>query len=69
MNDVKPGELSEPKLETAYGHLYLVNLWLLQSPHCQIQETTNSQAHTCVYLYPSWAHSLVHTRTVGSILG
>ena len=22
-------------------------LWLLQSPHCQIQETTNSQAYTC----------------------
>ena len=42
-------------------------LWLLQAPHCQIQETTNAQAYTCVYMYPcSWAHSLVHVLTVGS---
>ncbi len=40
-------------------------VWLLQSPHCQIRETTNYQAYTCVYLYP-WAHSLVHAWTVGS---
>ena len=48
------------EFNTAFGG------WLLQSPHCQIQETTNSQAYTCVYLYPSWAHSLVHAQTVGS---
>ena len=26
-------------------------LWLLQPPHCQIPETTDSQAYTCVYLF------------------
>ena len=30
-------------------------LWLLQSPHCQISETTNFPGYTCVYLQPCWA--------------
>ena len=52
------------------GYIYCSNTRLAavatSAPHYQIQETTNSQAYTCVYLYPSWAHSLVHARTVGS---
>ena len=49
------------EFNTAFGGCGYFNLPIVRS-----KRQTNSQAYTCVYLYPSWAHSLVHARTVGS---
>ena len=38
------------------------HLWLLQSPHCQIPEMTNSPANTCVY-FVLWLAQLFQLRT------